>query len=87
MLTVAAAIAVRPSGRYQAKTAAPISRGRVVLLFQHGEQLVLFFLLLALLETSLNDREKNTNKNVTKNKPPAHALVSQQRHTRLGKIE
>jgi hypothetical protein len=48
---------------------------------------VLFFLLLALLETSLNDREKNTNKNVTKNKPPAHALVSQQRHTRLGKIE
>jgi hypothetical protein len=53
MLTVAATITVRPSCRYQAETASSISRGRIVLLFQHGEQLVFFFLLLALLETSL----------------------------------
>jgi hypothetical protein len=53
MLTVATAITMRPSCRYQTEAASSISCGRVVLLFQHGEQLVLFFLLLALLETSL----------------------------------
>lgn len=44
---------MRSGSRYQTEATSYISTARVVLLLQHGEQLVLFLLLLPLLESSL----------------------------------